>query len=140
MIVVDAMVLVYLRIPVSTRHEEARSVYRSDPSWWAPPLWISEVRSAFWQHIRSEDPDLHVPKKVAMSHLAQLESLMEERTQAVSSEQTVELALQSGCSPYDCEYVALAEDLDELLVTEDPGLLDAYPDQAISMSAFIGSV
>jgi predicted nucleic acid-binding protein len=40
------------------------------------------------------------------------------------------LALESGCSAYDCEYVALARLLSVPLVTEDRQLLAAVADIA----------
>jgi predicted nucleic acid-binding protein len=46
------------------------------------------------------------------------------------------LAHDSGCSPYDCEYVALAQDLDTPLVTTDGPVLDAFPDTAVSPADF----
>lgn len=40
------------------------------------------------------------------------------------------LAERSGCSAYDCEYVAVARRLDVALVTEDRRLLKAFPETA----------
>jgi predicted nucleic acid-binding protein len=48
----------------------------------------------------------------------------------------LELASRSGCSAYDCEFVALAQDLEVPLVTNDRQILKAFPTIAISPSAF----
>ena len=45
----------------------------------------------------------------------------------------------STCSAYDCEYVALAEDLNSTLVTSDRQILREYPTLTISLRAFAGS-
>jgi predicted nucleic acid-binding protein len=59
------------------------------------------------------------------------------RSYDVSSEKVLELAMQSNCSAYDCEYVALAQDLGVPLVTADKQILKAFPKIAISMEKFV---
>jgi predicted nucleic acid-binding protein len=49
----------------------------------------------------------------------------------------LELAHRSGCTAYDCEFVALAEKLELPLVTSDPQILKAFPDQALSPRDFL---
>jgi len=46
------------------------------------------------------------------------------------------LAAQSGCTAYDCEFVALAADLGTRLVTADRRVLAAFPDIAVAPRAF----
>jgi predicted nucleic acid-binding protein len=46
---------------------------------------------------------------------------------AVDDEAVLELLTQSKCSAYDCEFVALANALKTVLVTEDKALLKAFP-------------
>jgi predicted nucleic acid-binding protein len=47
------------------------------------------------------------------------------------------LAMESRCSAYDCEFVALAQDLGIPLVTVDRRLLNAFPSIAVSIHNFI---
>ena len=42
-----------------------------------------------------------------------------------------------NCSAYDCEYVAIAQQLYATLVTEDKGILKNFPNTALSMKAFV---
>lgn len=50
----------------------------------------------------------------------------------VASRSVLDLAARSTCSAYDCEFVALARDLDVRLVTADRRILRAFPDTAAS--------
>lgn len=52
----------------------------------------------------------------------------------VKSQEVLELARSSGCSAYDCEYAALAMQLDVKLVTMDGKLLKAFPKHTLSLS------
>ena len=49
----------------------------------------------------------------------------------------LELALASGCSAYDCEFVTLARQLDTALVTSDRKLLTTFPETASSPDSFL---
>ncbi len=57
---------------------------------------------------------------------------------SVMSHHVLSLAAQSGCSAYDCEFVALAQDLRVPLVTTDRQILKAFPTVAVSPTAFVG--
>ena len=46
------------------------------------------------------------------------------------------LATESGCGAYDCEFVAVAQDLGLPLVTADVELLAKFKPTAVSMRAF----
>ena len=54
----------------------------------------------------------------------------------VASEQVLQLATSSGCSAYDCEFVAAAQQLGVPLVTEDRAILTAFPGLARSLDPF----
>lgn len=53
-----------------------------------------------------------------------------------SPEKILELISKSDCTAYDCEFIALAQQLDVLLVTADKQLLTRFPDSAISLEEF----
>lgn len=50
----------------------------------------------------------------------------------VTSAHVLRLVLQSACSAYDCECIALAQDLKIPLVTLDKQLLKEFPNDTIS--------
>ena len=64
------------------------------------------------------------------------EHLLAGREYSVASTSVLHLALRSGCSAYDCEFVALARDLDVNLITTDRQVLKAFPDTAMSPEDF----
>jgi predicted nucleic acid-binding protein len=56
---------------------------------------------------------------------------------SVPTERIIKLVLASDCTAYDCEYVALAQDLGVPLVTADKQVLRAFPKIAVSLEKFV---
>ena len=133
MIVTDANQLIYLYVRGGALTARAEAVYRRDADWAAPYLWRSEVRNALARMIR----DSKITLDKACEILADAETLLKNQEYLVASPDVLALATESGCTAYDCEYVALAEDLDVLLVTEDRGVLRAFPARAVSPEQFV---
>jgi predicted nucleic acid-binding protein len=133
MIVADANQLVYLYVRGGALTDRAEAVYRRDSHWAAPFLWRSEVRNALARMIRE--------RKITMDNacgvLADAEALLKNQEYLVASPDVLTLAIQSGCTTYDCEYVALAEALDVPLVTQDREVLRAFPARAVSPEQFV---
>ena len=55
----------------------------------------------------------------------------------VNSEAVLRLATESGCTAYDCEYVALSDGFSIPLVTFDGQVQRAFPDRAIAPETFV---
>ena len=53
----------------------------------------------------------------------------------VESHAVVELVCGSNCSAYDCEFTALAIQLNTRLGTTDGKLLNSFPGQAVALNA-----
>ena len=122
MIVVDSNVLLslYLHGPNT---DAARAQLEADGDWCAPILWRSEFRNVLSRYVRSNLMTL--PQAIAWQAAA--EELMLDRDYPVESDRVLTLAQASGCSAYDCEFVALAESLGVALITLDQRLLSAFP-------------
>lgn len=131
MIVVDANLLVYFFV-AGPGSAKAERVVRQDSQWAAPLLWRSEFRNALLGVVRRGG----LAAGDAVQALREAEHWMRGREYSVVSEHVVELAVRSGCSAYDCEYVATAEDLGVPLVTADRQVLASFPRTAISPEAF----
>jgi predicted nucleic acid-binding protein len=65
--------------------------------------------------------------------------MMRRHEYRVSSLYVLNLVADSVCTAYDCEYVALAQDLEVPLVTTDRQILDQFPHVAISLDTFLAS-
>lgn len=132
MIVADTNLLAYLHITgVHTAHVEA--VLARDPSWIAPLLWRSELRSTLMAFIRAEKLSF----EAALDVMAAAERRMLGHEYGVGSREVLELARRSRCSAFDCEYVSLAQHFDVKLVTTDREVLVAFPETAVSPETFV---
>ena len=131
MIVTDTNLIVYLY--VRGQHTgRAERVLRRDPSWAAPLLWRSEFRNSLVGLVRQRVLDLHEAVRLT----SDAERLLSGSEYSVASSSVLQLALRSGCSAYDCEFVALALDLEVRLITTDRQVLKAFPDIAVSPEDF----
>jgi predicted nucleic acid-binding protein len=132
MIVVDTNIIGYLYL-TSERSEQAEKALVKDPMWAAPILWRSELRNVLALYIRKELIKLEDAQQI----MGEAMKLMQEREYEVASHQVLSLAAKSKCSAYDCEFIALAKDLDVSLITVDKQILSQYPEVAISLEAFV---
>lgn len=131
MIVVDTNLLVYLYVE-GQRTLVAEAVAARDAAWVAPLLWRSEFRNTLAGLMRREA--LAVEDAIRITHEA--ERAMAGREYSVVSHHVLQLAARSGCSAYDCEFVALAQDLAIPLVTADRAVRRAFPAETIPPEAF----
>ena len=131
MIVADTNLIAYLL--VRGQHTgEAEAVYHKDPQWGAPLLWRSEFRNVLVFYLRRR----LIRLEEALDTMEQAEWLMRGQEFEVESSRVLRLAATSGCSAYDCEFVALARDLGVPLVTSDRGLIAKFEPAVVSMQAF----
>lgn len=132
MIVVDTNVLSYFFLSGEHTAPVAK-VFEKDSHWIAPPLWASEFRSVLVLYIRKRILTLEEAAGLA----GHVESFMKGNEYPVASGSVLALAKESGCSAYDCEFVALALAMDVPLVTTEKKLLNAFPATALSPGAFL---
>lgn len=122
MIVVDTNVVAYLLLR-GPQTAAAEALLEAHPTWAAPPLWRSEWRNVLVGYWRRGS--LSLEQVIALQE--QAETLVIGHEEPVQSEAVLRLAASSGCSAYDCEFVAAAQQLDAPLVTADLALLKAFP-------------
>ena len=131
MIVVDNSVLVYFWLPGAFA-EWAEAAKAQDGIWAAPVLWRAEFRNVLAGYLRRK---LLIEAEANAAFLnAQKDLGAQEFT--VPTERILKLVLASDCTAYDCEYVALAQDLGVPLVTADRQILREFPKTAVSLEKF----
>jgi predicted nucleic acid-binding protein len=112
--------------------ERAQTVLERDPVWAAPTLWRSEFRSILSAYMRQRGLGL---ADAWLAH-EMAENLLGANEYAPAGERILQLVAGSRCSAYDCEYIALAEELQVRLVTSDREVLRDFPGIAVSPAAY----
>ena len=132
MIVADTNVIAYLTLPTPYT-ALAEHLLLADPEWIAPILWRSEMRNVLALYLRKS----LVTLEEAVALQMEAEALLQDREYEVGARDALTLAHRSACSAYDCEFVALAQNLDVKLVTMDRKVADAFPETAVLLSDFV---
>jgi predicted nucleic acid-binding protein len=132
MIVVDANLIGYLFI-MGENSLLATEVFSKDPDWYAPQLWQSEMRSVVTKYFRFQN----MPLEKCQQIMNEAHDLMIEHERFVSSNVVLELMASGKCTSYDCEYVALAKEMNLTLVTFDKEVLRDFPGNAVSPQNFV---
>jgi predicted nucleic acid-binding protein len=126
MIVVDANVIAYLLMR-GERSEAMDRLQDFDPEWVAPRLWLDEFLNVLCTYERNGG----IGSDQAVELLDDALALMEGNSYEVPPERILTVARDTGCSGYDSQYIALAEDLGLRLYTCDQRILRNCPDVAI---------
>lgn len=130
MIVVDSNVLIYLYLPTEYT-ANAEALLERDPEWAAPILWRSEFRNVLAGYMRRKA----ITFDQACALQSEAESLLAASEFEIDSRAVLELVRDSDCSAYDCEFIALATQLNTKLVTMDKKVLRAFPKRAVALAA-----
>ena len=133
MIVVDTNIIATFLLE-GEHFETAGLLMQRHPDWRVPELWKSEFRNV-----------LNMQRRAGLQSLEQIieiqrhaEVQLEDSASSPESTQVLLLAAESGCTPYDCEFVATAMDLGVPLVTLDKKLLRAFPEVTRSLESMVG--
>ena len=132
MIVVDTNIIGYLFLS-SERSGQVEQVMAKDRHWAAPLLWHSELRNVLATYLKQHRIGIGDALKI----ITEAEELMSGSEYKIVSSQVLKLSKESGCSAYDCEFVALAMDLHVPLITVDRQILNRFPQTAISPDDFL---
>ena len=113
--------------------EAADTAWTKDPDWIVPLLWRSEFRNVLAGAMRRRS--ITVESAIEIANLA--EAALAENEFSISASAVLQLVSQSGCSAYDCEFVALAREQKVPLVTADRRILRDFPELTISLEEFV---
>ena len=126
MIVVDTNVIAYLLIR-GERSEAMDRLQDQDSEWIAPRLWLDEFLNILCTCERNGG----IGSAQAVELLGDALALMEGSSYDVPPDRVLAVARRTGCSGYDSQYVALAEDLGLRLYTCDQRILRKCSDLAV---------
>jgi predicted nucleic acid-binding protein len=125
MIVVDTNILASLYLP--TEHtQKVEALLAKDPEWIAPTLWRSEFRNVLAHYLRKRL--LTFDQALAIQNEA--EALLQDNEFIVNSHDILQLVQNSECSAYDCEFIALAQNMNIQMITMDKKVLKYFPETA----------
>jgi predicted nucleic acid-binding protein len=127
-IVVDSNIVAYLFLP-SEHTAGAEALLEQQSDWAAPLLWRSEFRNILTGYLRR----CYLSYEQAIKIQTEAEDLLLGAEYEIDSAAVLRLASDSTCSAYDCEFIALAIQLDTRLVTMDRALLRAFPQHAVAL-------
>lgn len=134
MIVADTNIICYL-VVAGERTSEAHKALEKDPIWVVPYLWRSEFCNVLTGYVRKKLLSWYD----AQNNLEHAQHLLRGKEYSVPPKRVLELAVTSTCTAYDCEFVALAQDLGVKLVTVDKQILVQFPETAIELGKFTGN-
>ncbi len=132
MIVADTSLIASLALR-NDRVGEAEAVLRRDGAWAAPVVWRSEMRQMLVKCMRREG----MTAADGLRAMEVAEEMVAGREYQVLSGKVLEMAARSGCGGFECEYVALAQELGLTLVTWDEEVLKAFPRIAVNPAKFV---
>ena len=132
MIVVDTNIIIPLHM-TSELTGQVLEILQKDPSWCSPPLWQSEFLNVLSGCIRRNTITHDQARQILGATLI----TMAGGDIPVSPWRVLALTTTSSCTAYDCEFVALAQELGVKLVTSDKQILAQFPETAISPAEFI---
>jgi predicted nucleic acid-binding protein len=130
-IVVDTNVLAYLVIrgPDSERAERVRVF---DADWRAPSLFSHEWLNVVTRYMQLKKFERDEALRVYRRGIA----LVKVDSLAPDPITILNLNLETGCTSYDCQFVALAQRLGTRMVTADQEVLRGFPNYAVGLQTF----
>ncbi len=132
MIVVDTNVIHYCWVR-GQNTAIAQAVRRQDPDWHAPILWRSEMRNVLAGYLRRG----LLTRTQVVRILRAADQAMADGEHIVADDLVLDIVAHTALTAYDAEFVALATGLGVPLVTADKAVLKAFPEQALTMEAFL---
>ena len=126
MIVVDTNVMVYFLLGEEWG-TDAEQLFKQDPEWAAPVILMSELRNVLLGFVRQGGMGPDQAKSISDDAA----SVLRDRIATVAGDQVFDVALESGLTAYDAEFVVLARTLGVPLVTLDGAILQGAADVAV---------
>jgi predicted nucleic acid-binding protein len=130
-IVVDTSVLMNLTLSAE-QSANAMVLLNIDAHWYAPYLWRSEFRNAIALYMRHRSLSIGEAREAVRT----AEDQMFGHEYFVDPMAVLDLVAASTCTAYDCEFVALAQEMRAPLVTTDKQILRDFPQIARPLDGY----
>ncbi|OGA29724.1 MAG: hypothetical protein A3I01_18920 [Betaproteobacteria bacterium RIFCSPLOWO2_02_FULL_65_24] len=131
MIVVDVNVVAYFFI-YGEKTTSARDLMRRDPDWRLPTLWRHEFLNVLATFVREGGATVEEARALWRRSI----DLLGQREHGVDMESALAMASEHRVSAYDAQYVALAQQLQTVCVSEDRRLLNSFPNLVRTLETF----
>ena len=131
MIVADVNLITYLLVDGEST-PFAERVFEIDSEWVAPAIWRHEFLNVMATLVRGGVISLHK----ALEALQKADHLVSPPDAVPADDVVLRLAVESKHATYDCEFIALAQDLGLYLVTNDRKLREKFRLTALSLEEF----
>jgi predicted nucleic acid-binding protein len=133
MIVVDASVVAFLFIE-GEESATVRKLYQFDPEWVTPPILNHEMLTIL-AAVGTAEGDAGAVESI----WREVRGVLGSRQQVPDPVRSLRLAVESGVSGYDAQYLALASQLHLPLVSCERGLLEAFPGKVVSPQSYLSA-
>ncbi len=132
MIVVDSNIIAARSLTsISTR--KAEQIEQKDPVWIVPVLWRYEFQNILATAIKTEQ----ISAEEALRVLERVFDTLLENEAEPSPARVIDLVARYGITAHDGQFIALAEEMGIMCVTEDRELQKKFPQTAISAERFL---
>lgn len=129
MIIADTNTIIFLFVDFGEKSSAARKWLEKDKVWAAPRLWRSEISNTLIQLVRGKK--LHLGG--AQEAFLKAHGLLTAMEVEISHTAAMEVALETGLSAYDAEFLSTARRMKTILVTDDRAILKADPEHAVAL-------
>ena len=132
MIVTDTNIIAYLYFP-TTLSKEVEKLQQKNAEWIVPSFWKSEFMNVATAYYRKG----MISYEDALESVKQAIHVFEDFELDADIDITMSFIKKSRCSSYDCQFVALAYQLNVKLVTYNKQILSEFPDIAIKPEDYL---
>jgi predicted nucleic acid-binding protein len=132
LIVVDANILAYTLIE-GDKTAQALRLSTVDPEWRVPFICRYELTNLLATYVRAGG----LAETSALRHHESFVALLSNIEVPVDPGASLHIAIRSSITAYDAEYIAVAESLNVLCVTEDVKLRRALPTRTRSLAQML---
>ena len=111
----------------------AQKILNKDPHWVFPPLWREEYANVLSKLARKENRSMDE----VIDHFNYTAEELKNGEIDVETKKALKISIMHKISVYDAHFVALAIDLNSLLITEDKAILKNCSTFALSLQDFL---